>query len=179
MGLASCTGYIRDLLDGLEWPAAIQQLPSPPAPLACYIQPPNPLVSGDPTAFTWFERGRESRNGARYGAGTVPRAAYPGAPSGTKAIEHTVPVYFVWNGGSPTDPAASSLFPGMVDAIMATLRTSPDPVRLTDPWTGVESWDVDAGETIEYLTYLRDLESQQLQRLDALLTVSVVEVIAG
>ena len=180
MGLATAVTYVKSLLDGMNWPQQMAALPSPPPPLRCYIQPPDPnVLSAGPSAYTWFNRGDVSRNPAKYGAGTVPRAAYQGGPSGTKAWAHMVPVYIVWTGSSPTDPLADILFPGMVDAVVNTLQFSPDPVTVTDPWTGVESSLVDVGETISYLTALRALEPMQSERLDALLECSVVEVISA
>lgn len=175
MGLASTVNYLRDYLDGLEWP--FQNLTSPPGPLQAFITPPNPqVIASAPSAYLWFNRGDESRNGAKYGAGTVPRASYPGGPSGTKAIEHTVPLYLVWDGGSPTDPVVNSLFPGMVDAVMAYLRVAPDPAPVTDPWTGGQTELVDIGEHMSYLTSLRALEPMRLERLDALLELTVTEI---
>jgi hypothetical protein len=180
VGLASAVGYMQNLLNGMNWPAQMQALPSPPPPLACYITPPDPnVLAGTPSAYVWFNRGDEARNGAKYGAGTVPRASYPGGPSGTKTIEHTIPVYVVWTGGSPTDPNVNILFPGMVDAIMATLRVSPDPALVTDPWTGEQTQLVDIGERIAYLTSLRALEPMQAQRLDALLEITATEVLSS
>ena len=180
MGLASAVNYVATTLNGLAWPQAMQALTSPPPPLACYVQPPNPnVLASVPTAYTWFEMFDESRGSDRYRAGTVPRATYMGGPSGTKTIVHMVPLYIVWMGGSPTDPVANTLFPGMVDAIMAALRVSADPVTVTDPWTGVETVLVDVGETMNGRGYLRDTEPQQLQRLDALVSVQVTEIIAG
>lgn len=178
MPLASTVNYLKDYLDGLEWP--FENLISPPGNLQAFITPPDPnVIASAPSAYLWFNRGDESRNGAKYGAGTVPRASYPGGPSGTKAIEHTVPVYLVWDGGSPTDPVVNTLFPGMVDAVMAALRVAPDPALITDPWTGQQTQLVDIGERISYLTSLRALEPQRLQRLDALLELQVVEVFSA
>ena len=180
MGLASAVGYMQTLLDGMNWPAEMQALPSPPPPLRCFITPPDPNVqAGTPSAYVWFNRGDEARQGAKYGAGTVPRASYPGGPSGTKATAHTIPVYVVWAGGSPTDPLVNILFPGMVDAIMAFLRVSPDPAVVTDPWTGVQTQLVDVGEHMSYLTTLRALEPMQSQRLDALLEITCTEVFSA
>ena len=180
MPLASCVNYIQGLLDGMAWPEGMQNLTSPPPPLACYITPPDPnVLSGTPSAYVWFNRGTESRNPAKYGAGTIPRAAYSGAPSGTKALDHTIPVYLVWTGGSPTDPEVNRLFPGMVDAVMDTLRSSADPVIISDPWTGQQSELVDVGENQTWLTDLRALEPMRSERLDALIEVSVVEIISA
>ena len=180
MGLASTVNYLRDFLDGMQWPDGMRALPNPPPALAAYITPPDPnVLAGTPSAYLWFNRGDENRSGAKYGAGTVPRAQYPGGPSGTKAIEHTVPLYLVWDGGSQTDPVVNTLFPGMVDAVMAALRVSPDPALITDPWTGDQSQLVDIGERISYLTSLRALEPQRLQRLDALLELTCTEVFSS
>jgi len=177
MGLASTVQHMKTLLDGLNWPQEIQNLPSPPPPLACYITPPNPNVQASvPTAYVWFNRGMESRSNDALRAGTIPRASYTGGPSGTKSTVHTVPVYFVWLGGSPTDPNADTLFPGMVDAIMATLRVAPDAEQVADPWTDMQSSLVDIGERMSYLTDLRALEPMQLERLDALIECTVTEV---
>jgi hypothetical protein len=67
----------------------------------------------------------------------------------------------------------------MVDAVMDTLRSSADPVIISDPWTGVQTELVDVGENITWLTDLRALEPMRSERLDALLEVSVVEVISA
>jgi len=158
----------------------MQNLNSPPPPLRCFIQPPNPWVEASvPTAFTWFESWDESRGNDRLRAGTVPRAAYQGAPSGTKSIVHTIPLYVVWQGGSPTDPVADSLFPGMLDAIAAAMRSSADPVLITDPWTSLETQLTGLGELFRGHGYLRDLEPQQLQREDALMSVTVTEIMSA
>ena len=180
MPLASAVAYVKGLLDGLQWPEGMQNLTNPPAPLRCFIQPPNPWVEAStPTAFTWFETWQESRGNDPLRAGTIPRAAYQGGPSGTKSIVHTIPLYVVWQGGSPTDPYADSLFPGMLDAIMAAMRSSQDPVPITDPWTGMETQLTGLGEQYRGHGYLRDTEPQQLQREDALLSVTVTEIFSA
>jgi hypothetical protein len=180
VSLAGTQAYLKNLLNGLTWPAGMQALSSPPNPLACYITPPNPYVesASTPTAYVWTQKGTENRDNAKYGAGTIPRAAFLGAPSGTKAVMHAIPVYVVWD-NTLTDPLADSLFPGMLDAIMSVLRVSTDEARITDPWTGVESALVDVGETIEWDVDLWTVATQRLGRYDALLTLPIVEVIAG
>ena len=178
MPLASAVNYVAGLLSGLQWPEGMQNLTNPPPPLAVFVQPPNPdVLASVPTAYTWFESWSESRGNDRMRAGTLPRASYMGGPSGTKSIVHTIPIYFVWMGGSPTDPQASTLFPGMLDAIAAVLRVTSDPSpALVDPWTGQETQLVDIGEVMRGHGYLRDTEPQQLQRLDALLIVEATEI---
>lgn len=189
MTLVAVQTYVKSLLDGMAWPAKMAALQNPPPNLQAFITPPDPNAPGEitPTAYIWMWRGDESRNPAPHGAGTIPRAAFRGGPSGTKADHHTIPIYLVWNGEND-DPAADTLFPGMVDAIKATLRVAPDPagqpgsplsIPLTDPWTDDQSWAVDIGENISYEQELRALMPQRLDRWDALITISVVEVIAG
>jgi hypothetical protein len=175
--LVSSMQYVKTLLDDLSWPASMQALPNPPGNLIAHITAPNPNVTASaPNAYIWFARGTENRNNAKYGAGTIPRALYEGAPSGTKAVEHNIPVYVVWD-AQQGDPNFSTLFPGMVDAIRATLRVSEDPALITDPWTGEESWLVDVGETISYDLELMALDGQRLERWDVMLTCTVTEVI--
>jgi hypothetical protein len=177
MTLVSAMQYCKTLLDGLEWPAAMMALPSPPGPLEAYVT--SPIVTttaSSPQAYVWFTRLTENRDNAKYGAGTVPRAQFQGAPSGTKAVEHQVAVYVTWPIFSG-DPNMSTVFPGMLDAIRAQLRYSADPELITDPWTGEQSWLVDVGETITVEQDLWALAPERLERWDALLTVPVTEVI--
>lgn len=180
MPLASAIAYVKGLLDGLQWPEGMQNLTNPPPPLRCFIQPPNPWVEAStPTAFTWFEDWNTSRGNDPLRAGTIPRAAYQGGPSGTKTTVHNIPLYVVWMAGSPTDPYADSLFPGMLDAIQAVLEVAPNPAVVADPWTGVETQLVNIGETIRGHGYLRDTEPQQMQRVDALLICPITEIRSG
>lgn len=180
MSLSAVQQYLKGLLQGLQWPAAIQALPSPPAPLVAMVTPINPWVESVtvPTAQIWMEKGSFSRNPAKYGAGTVPRAAYKGGPSGTKAGEHAIPIYVVWE-NDLTDPNADTLFTGMLDAIREALEYSPARELVTDPWDGTQSYAIDVGETIQYETGLFTPSQQRLARYDALLTVPVVEVYAA
>jgi hypothetical protein len=176
MPLASVTSFVAGLLDGMTWPAGMQALTSPPPPLVSTVIPTSPTVSAGPAAYVWFGRVRESRANAEYSAGTIPRGY------GTKTQNHGILIYVVWTGGSPSDPNAAILFPGMVDAIMANLRTTSLPssgVPVTDPWTGAVTNVVDIGEVQSVDTYLRELEPMQLQRLDALIEAQVVEVMTA
>lgn len=185
LSIASVQQYIQSLLQGLIWPAAMTGLP----PLAAYITPPDPNVQSEiPAAYIWMQRGRESRDTDRLRTGTVPRAATPGAPSGTKAEEYTIPVYLVWM-MSAEDPDADNLFPGMVWAVMKMLRGgsytadgisfSESPKLLTDPWDGEQSWLIDLGEDMTWDTDFRALEDQRFLRYDAVVDCSVSEVIAA
>ena len=87
MTLVASMQYLQGLLDGLNWPAFMQALPNPPGALQAHVTAPNPNVTASaPNAYIWFLRGMENRDGAKYGAGTIPRASFQGAPSGTKAV---------------------------------------------------------------------------------------------
>lgn len=179
MTLVATQQYIKLLLNDLPWPPGMAALPNPPGNLIAHATAPNPtVVASAPHAYIWMQRGAENRDNAKYGAGTIPRAQYAGGPSGTKAREHTIPIYVIWDGFSG-DTNAATLFPGMLDAIMSALRVSPDPVEVTDPWDGSQSFLVDVGETISYDVDLWTLEPQRMERWDGLITCSVVEVFSA
>ena len=146
MTLVASMQYLKGLLDGLTWPASMQALPNPPGALLAHVTAPNPNVTASaPNAYIWFLRGMENRDGAKYGAGTIPRAQYPGGPSGTKAIEHTVPIYLVWDGSRPTRWHPVPRHGGRRHGRPAGL---PGPGLITDPWTGEQSRLVDVGESM-------------------------------
>jgi hypothetical protein len=176
--------YVLSLIDQMPWPATMTGLPS----LAAYVKPPDPNVESEiPTAYIWFQRGREDRDSDRLRAGTVPRISFPGGPSGTKAVTHQVPVWLVWMMDTD-DPDASTLFPGMVWAIQQVFRSAAaafngqvaaNPYKMTDPWTEDQSWLIDIGEVMTYDTDLRTLANQRFLRLDALIELTLVEVIAS
>ena len=92
-------------------------------------------------------------------------------------MEHYIPIYMMWD-AMQGDPNFSTLFPGMVDGIRAVLRVSDDPVSVTDPWTGEQSWLVDVGSHVYDLDLWAD-ENQRHGEVERQLTCSVVEVIAG
>ncbi len=73
MTLVSCMQFLKTTLDGLTWPATMEALPNPPGPLSAHITAPNPnVLASSPNAYIWFLRGTENRDGAKYGAGTIP-----------------------------------------------------------------------------------------------------------
>lgn len=171
MPLASTCSYIRGLLDGTPMPS---NLP----PLAAHITPPDPNVEANiPAAYVWPADFDESRNPPQ--GGTIPRNTGPGTVSGNKPIEHSIEVFIVYFMAND-DPDADNLFPGIVDAAMANLRTSPDPiggVPITDPWTGVTSSLFDVGEVMRGRITIVATANQAYNRYDCLLQLTVHELI--
>ena len=143
--------------------------------MAARITPRDPEVETDiPTAYVWPTDGDEGRDPEKGGA--VPRNSGVGTASGTKGTEHNIDVYVVWFGADDTE-GIDSLFPGIVDAVMAAFRFSADPATATDPYTGELSTLVDIGEKMSYRLTLRSLVEQAYNRYDALVGLSVLEVI--
>lgn len=184
MSIAAVGDYVKGLLNGLTWPPAMAGLP----PLACYIKPPDPNVqSSIPTAYIWQKSGRESRDTDKLRSGTVPRISMPGGPSGTKAVDYQIPIFLVWEMDT-ADPDNENLFAGMLWQVMAALRgtayaagaqNSVTPVRLSDPWTGEQSYLIDLGEDMSFDSDFRALEPQRFLRWDGVIDCSVSEVIAA
>lgn len=157
------------LLDGLAMPYG-----QPNA--NAYITPPDPRVQARVLAiYIWPADFSENRS-AELG-GTVPRNSGPGTPSGTKGIMHQMDVYLTWtavNNAKQTDP----VFPGMIDAVTAALRYSqPNPVQVTDPNTGLTSTIYNVGEEMRGHPGIEALDDERWLRYDALVTVSVWEIL--
>lgn len=160
--------YIQGLLNGLALPGGVENL-------VAYITPPDPNVEAEyPTAYVWPSNGLESRDSSI--GGTVPRNTGPGTPSGWKNIQHEMHVWVVYF-GQDDDPTADTTFPGIVDTIMYTLRTSPERPLVVDPNTGQQTWLLDIGEKLTYQIDLRALADQAYNRYDALITVPVIEIL--
>ena len=142
--------------------------------MAAYVNPPDPNDEGNiPTAYVWAPDFDESRDETQ--GGTIPRNTGPGTPSGTKAIEHQIEVFLVYFMAND-DPQADTLFFGVVDAVMACLRTSEDPAIITDPYTGQQSSLYDVGEVQRGRTTISAVGDQAYNRLDALITATVHEI---
>ena len=167
MSINAAQVYVQQLLDQLPMPGALPNL-------AAYITPPDPNVEAEiPTAYVWPSTGDESRDASK--GGTVPRNTGPGTPSGWKNIEHMMDIWVVWF-GSDDDPQSDIMFPGVVDAIMKCLRTSPERPLAIDPWTQDQCWLVDIGEKMNYRITLRALDDQRYNRYDGLVTLNFYEV---
>lgn len=167
MPINSAQVYICNLLDGLIMPGTAGNL-------RAYITPPDPDVEAEiPHAYVWPSDGDESRDHTK--GGTVPRNTGYGTPSGYKAFEHHMDVYLVWY-GQDDDPNSDTWFPGMVDAVMLALRTSPDPADATDPYTEQGTTLIDVGENMSYRITIRALDDQRYNRYDALISLELLEI---
>lgn len=168
MPIASTLAFVKGLLNNLPMPGGAPDM-------AAYIMPPDPNVEAEiPTAYVWPTDGEESRNPEK--GGTIPRNKGPGTAAGWKPITHMVDVFVVWF-QADDDPQADSLFPGMVDAVMAALRTCPDSAALTDPYTGEPSTLYDLGEQQHYQIVVSAVADQAFNRLDSLIRCTCYELI--
>jgi len=166
MPVSSVLSYLQNLLNGLEMPG------TGTAALVCAITPP-PLFSDPgiiPSCYLWAADGRESRDRP---AGTMPRNTGPGTPGGWKSIVHQTQLLLLWSGSA----GEAFLFTGMIDAIMAALRTTAVPALVTDPDTGIITQIADTGETITYKTAIRPVPDQQSNQYEAMFGMPLTEVI--
>jgi len=170
MPIASTLAYVKGLLDELPLPGGLP-------PLAAHIVPPDPNeeAGAGPAAYVWPSKGHESRNPED--GGTIPRNTGPGTPAGTKPARHMIDVFIDYF--APDDEEdVDSLFPGIVDTVMAQLRTSADPVQVTDPYNPyMVSTLIDVGETMEYEIVVNAVADQVFDRFQCLLQCSVLELI--
>lgn len=168
MPLNTISTYVLSLLDGLPLPGPAGESGS----LACYITPPDPGDLMTPVCYLWPVTGDEARI-------AMPRAQAGSdiTQAGWKRIIHKIELWITWLGAGE-DPTSDVNFPAVVDAIMAALRPSPDPVPVTDPVTGViSSTVVGVAEEMTYeYSVVHALEDQRYLRYDARLTVTAWEV---
>lgn len=172
MPVLSAMTYLTGLLDGVAMPPAGGNTPA----MAAYILPPDPNTETQvPTAYVWPTDAAESRDPRN--AGTFPRNTGPGTPSGFKTLVHRVDIFIVWM-GSGDDPQTGPIWLGIVDAVMAALRTAyPMPAVITDPDTGAGSQLADVGEKMTCKTAVSALADQAYNRFDALIQLAVTEVL--
>jgi hypothetical protein len=167
--IVTVQSYLLNLLDQLPLPYGM------PA-AGAFITPPDPYVNARvPAIYIWPSEGEENRSSEL--GGTVPRNSGVGTPSGTKGMLHHFDIYLTWTGAVNQGPQTDPLFPGMIDAVMAALRyAQPNPAELTDPNTGLTSTVYNTGEIMRYRPGLEALEDERFLRYDALITVSVWEI---
>jgi hypothetical protein len=127
--LLSVQTYVQGLLDGLT-------IPGLSVPLEAYITPPTVEDIDRPKAYIWGSRLRVQRQ-------TMPRGA------GFKHLGWMVDIYLVYE-TNPDSPTVDQEFPAIVDAVMSKLWTTPTPLLITDPLTGVVSQLLNVGENFEF-----------------------------
>ena len=169
MPLVTCQQFLLSLLNGLEMPYGITAADA-------FITPPDPRVKAKvPAIYIWPADGQENRSSEL--GGTIPRNTGPGTASGTKGLLHQFDVYVTWfsaQSGTQQDPK----FPAIVDTVMMALRYSqPNPVELTDPATNLTSTIYNVGEQLRYRVGVEATNDERWLRYDALLQVSVWEII--
>ena len=169
MSLNTAQLYAQSLLDNLPLPGV--GTPN----LSAVITPRDPNVQAEiPTAYIWPTKGMESRSPAL--GGTIPRNTGPGTPSGLKPLEHELEIFLVYF-GQDDDTESDTLFPGIVEAVMQALRTSPDPAQVSDPYSGVVSTFVNVGEHMAWEIVINAVADQAYNRYDCLLTCKMFELI--
>lgn len=163
--------FLLSLLDDLEMPYG---RPNAKA----YITPPDPRINAKvPAIYIWPSDGQENRSNQL--GGTIPRNTGPNTSSGTKGIRHRLDIYITWfssGSGKQQDP----VFPGIVDAVMYALRTSqPNPAYITDPSTGLTSSIYNVGEEMSYRVGIDSTAEERTKRYDALITVTIWELLTA
>ena len=168
MPLVTATQWLLLVLDQMPLPGNGGQV------LQAFITPPNPEEDQlDPHAYIWPSAGNESRQ-------TVPRAPVPvvgTTTSGWKEIMHQVDVWLTWFQDGDHDPDPDISFPVIVDAVMDALRTTADPILLTDEVTGRYSQVAGTGERMNYDVAIpkgADAD-QRILRYDARILVRLME----
>jgi len=160
MPLNSVQQYIRDQVNGLEFPITQQ------ATLAAFIAPPNPGDQITPLCYVWGAESDEVRK-------TMPRGP------GNKEITYRVDMWVYFTEDSD-DELADSLFPVVIDTITSRLRTMQTNIQITDPQTGAESGLVAAGENIKVdYAPARTLATEALMQYMARIIVEVREWVRG
>lgn len=168
MPIVSTQNAIMSILQGLPMPGGNYLLEA-------FITPPDPETDyTNPHAYLWPTTGKESRNPGDGGA--IPRNTGVGTPAGTKPIRHEFEIFLRWYANND-DVNADSWFPGMVDAVLWALRTCPDPQIAVDPYTEVESQLIGIGEQMSYHITIRATEDEAYNLYDALITLSVLEIL--
>jgi hypothetical protein len=164
MPLNAIQNYVKGLLDGA-------QLPLGQGTLQAFITPPDPGEGTDPTIYIWGSVAHEKRQ-------TMPRHQ-PGnySSGGFKWIEHTIDLWLVFCAYAD-DEMVDSLFPAVIDSVMAILRDTQMQVPIIDPVTGMKSTVEMIGEVMTWdYAPVHSLEDQRMLRYTARLTVDVKELI--
>lgn len=168
MPLVTATQWLLMVLDGAPLPA------NTGGPLRAVITPPNPNEREfRPIAYIWPSSWGESRQ-------SMPRAGVPNlgtTQSGWKDLMHQVDVWVTWFQDGDHDPNPDISYPSIVDVVMDILRTTTDPVLLTDPVTGRLSQIAGTGERMngDMATPKGTDADQRILRYDSRIVVRLME----
>ena len=167
MPLVTVSQWVLVVLNGMP-------LPANTGTLQAFVTPPNPEEDQlDPHAYIWPSSGSEHRE-------SIPRAGAANAgtnQSGWKTLTHQIDVWLTWFDDNDHDPNPDISFPAVIDAVMAALRTTQDPVLLPDPVTGLNSWVYATGERMTWdFAGVRGTDAdQRILRYDARILARILE----
>ena len=166
MPLVTATQWVLLCLNGLPLPANTGDH------LQAFIAPPNPEEDQlDPHCYIWPSAGSEARE-------SIPRGPAPAdvTKSGWKALTHQIDVFLTWF-QDDSDPNPDMSFLTVVDTVMDALRTTQDPVLLTDPVTGRYSQVYATGERMNWdVAPVRGvMADQRILRWDARIVARIGE----
>jgi hypothetical protein len=165
MPLNTVHEYLRRMLDGT-------QIPGTAGVLEAFITPPDPETEPTPKAYVWGSLADENRMAS-------PRIPENGdiTQAGWKQLDHKLDVWLVWFSDEDTDTRTISVaFPAVVDFVAKILRESPDPAKVADPLTGMESELLDIGERMTIDMYPpRATADQRILRYDAKFQLTILE----
>lgn len=170
MPITAAMTFVQSLLQGLAPPGDTGIA----APIDAMITPLEPDVNPDGIAriYVWPASGPEKRV-------AQPRNRGPGTPAAVKQIMHELQIFMVWM-DDPDDENADINFPLLIDFVMDTLRTSPNPTLWTDPATSTRSQMVNLGEVMSYdFVPPRTLEPDGYRRYDARIRCNLLELFSA
>lgn len=165
MPLNTVHEYLRRMLDGT-------QIPGSAGTAEAFIAPPDPETEPTPKFYIWGSTVSEDRMAS-------PRVPENGdlAQAGWKEMNHLLDIWLVWFSDEDTDSSTINVaFPAVVDMLAKILRESPDPVKVSDPLTGMDSELLDIGERMAIDMYPpRAMEDARILRYDAKFQLTILE----
>lgn len=165
MPLNTVHAYMRDMLHGT-------QIPGSAGTLEAFIAPPDPECEPTPKAYVWGSNADEDRLAS-------PRIPVSGdiTQAGWKTQHHMLDVWLVWFSDEDSDIGTIDVaFPAVMDIIAKVIRESPDPVKVTDPLTGMDSELLDIGEKMIMEMYPpRSMDDQRIWRFDGRFQLRIEE----
>jgi hypothetical protein len=169
VSLTACLQYTKGIVDGLQSP----QL----NPLRAVVQPPVLSdIAAQPWAFIWAARSPIDRQ-------TAPRVIrQPGGgvlPGGYQKAKWTIPIR-LYTIMAQDDPNIETAFPGLIDAVILAVTTTPIAIIETDPLTGQQFQILMFGEhlDVDYASATAQTNGQSIIRFACDLEVRLEEKLA-